>query len=1054
MTRRTVLGRLTAVVLMVGTLAGAVPAAPAAAGPQGSLRAADPTLVRDGGTWISLSTNESLSSQLAVACDPSDPVWAKGFAYIPYRTGPSPDQLGDCYAGDALPDGPGPWAGRPPATGMLQWAPSIAHINSAWFLFYAARRSGTGQQCIGVAAGDRPTGPGWLHAAQPLVCPSAGNWAIDPEIFYDRQTQAWYLLWRQDPGPCDSRIYIQRFDPNTATLTGTARLLISGTHPDLGFDEYSVASCPGGLKHLIENPTMVRSDSGTLWLFFSANQWDSVNYATGWALCGEGSPTAGGGCALLNSFDPASRNRPWWGASSRTAPTAGDARPSTAFPDLPGFGGLSLATPDPTATGIQRVHATAHLFWGGATDLRTQVVLRLHTSGTLPALAETEPVTLYGKAGTFGSVAGRTSSGQPVSTRGSPGFGLPAGRAGYFSAVAADGTIFTGGIDHNLNFIYMTADDMMVAAYNPNDNAYRTIGIRTTTGATSIPDEHGASIADVATLDGGNAVAFTGPVSWRGQDAATYGEWPALGILTKVGGVWQVAAGNQWTGGQLAQTNPPVSVQACPPEAGHPEASQCGGPNEMDALPASGHIVIAQYFSGLMAIDPRGPDAGGRFQPRVAGGYPAFQVKDVTTADPDDVITLAPRDVQADPTGVLGDERFALMFDAYFPAGSRLDAAGFIEFSYDARTGQIRPMSAPILRGDRNSAGVYWGTSAWYDDQGNLWSPSSTGFTGWRLGVYAKSGGARKIGGAACPFDPERPWEEYLLTSGDHAAWGQACPPDYDILQPSTQLASWGMVQDPVSHTIVYQITGGHAMPIRVAGSGRNLTFMIGQLVDIDDGLLPRAGPILYPLGEFDRSGRLLTALAHDPTAADPHQLVDQWFLGLDVAQLFDPSPVRLPSAAEASVTVQAEDTTTTSTVQRPGSVATVDVDSTAYRQTCVTFLAEKCADDGVPGNGFLLADDSAAGVAAGTTTTYRVWAPVAGTYRVAYRVRTPTGATGQIQLATGAAVATTPVATNNQWQTATGPAVSLPAGLSTMTVTAPAGSGGWYLNHLTLTRT
>jgi arabinan endo-1,5-alpha-L-arabinosidase len=399
---------LSVMVLVGGLLVGAVAAAPAAAGPQGSLRAADPTLVRDGDTWMSLSTNERLSSQFAVACDADDPVWDRGFAYIPYRTGPAPDQLGDCYAGDALPGGPGPWAGRPPATGMLQWAPTIARINTAWFLFYAARRAGTGQQCIGVAASDRPTGPGWFHPAQPLICPSGGNWAIDPEIFFDRQTRAWYLLWRQDPGPCDSRIYIQRFNPDTATLTGTARLLLSGTHPDLGFDEYRVTSCPGGLKHIIENPTMVRADSGTLWLFFSANQWDNVNYATGWALCGEGSPTAGGGCALLNSFNPASRNRPWWGASVRTAPTPGNARPSMAFPDLPGLGGLSLATADPTATGTQPVYATAHLFWGGASNLRTQVVLRLDTAALLPALVDTTPAARQGEGGMdLGVSAGR-----------------------------------------------------------------------------------------------------------------------------------------------------------------------------------------------------------------------------------------------------------------------------------------------------------------------------------------------------------------------------------------------------------------------------------------------------------------------------------------------------------------------------------------------------------------------------------------------------------------------------------------------------------------------
>jgi hypothetical protein len=90
----------------------------------------------------------------------------------------------------------------------------------------------------------------------------------------------------------------------------------------------------------------------------------------------------------VNAFDPSTRNQPWWGASTRTAPTPGNARPLQAFPDAPGFGGLSLALPDPTATGPQPVYATAHIYWGGASRLRTQVVFRLDTTGVQPVLSE------------------------------------------------------------------------------------------------------------------------------------------------------------------------------------------------------------------------------------------------------------------------------------------------------------------------------------------------------------------------------------------------------------------------------------------------------------------------------------------------------------------------------------------------------------------------------------------------------------------------------------------------------------------------------------------
>jgi hypothetical protein len=326
-----------------------------------------------------LSTNLGLAEEQVFLCDPTDPVWDKGFAYFPYRVGPAPDQLADCYEGDMLPGGPGPWAEH---VNGNNWAPTLAEIGDVWWLFYTARKAGSGQQCIGVAASNSPTGPNWLHRAQPLICPANGWWAIDPEVFYDRQTQAWYLLW--DAGPLN----IQRFDPANGTLTGAVRPLLHESHPDLGFDEF--VRPDGQLVATIENPTMVRADSGQLWLFFSAGQWDSNNYATGWAVCGTANPTVGPQCGLVNSFDPPTRYRPWWGWSQRTAPVSGvDARPFQAFPDVTGFGGLSLASVNPTATTPQTVYATAHMYWGGAANrMRTQLVYRLITSGTTAALVE------------------------------------------------------------------------------------------------------------------------------------------------------------------------------------------------------------------------------------------------------------------------------------------------------------------------------------------------------------------------------------------------------------------------------------------------------------------------------------------------------------------------------------------------------------------------------------------------------------------------------------------------------------------------------------------
>src|SRR5688572_31794828 len=104
--------RWKATALVAVTTFATVAAAPVQAGAQGGLRAADAALVRDGDRWVSLASGESLAAPGAIACVPGDPVWAKGFAHIPYRVGATPDQLGNCLSGDAMPDGPAPWADR------------------------------------------------------------------------------------------------------------------------------------------------------------------------------------------------------------------------------------------------------------------------------------------------------------------------------------------------------------------------------------------------------------------------------------------------------------------------------------------------------------------------------------------------------------------------------------------------------------------------------------------------------------------------------------------------------------------------------------------------------------------------------------------------------------------------------------------------------------------------------------------------------------------------------------------------------------------------------
>ena len=1054
-----------AILVAVAAVSGPFPAAPAEASPQGSLRAADPTLVRDGDTWVSLSTNESLSAPFAAACNPTDPVWNKGFAFIPYRVGPAPDQLGDCWGGDALPGGPGPWADRPPKVGMWLWAPTMARIGNAWWLFYVARKANSGQQCIGVAAGDRATGPNWLHPAQPLVCPANGWWAIDPEIFYDRQTQAWYLLW--DSGPLN----IQRFDPATASLVGPVRALLSESHPDLRFDEFLNSN--GQLEQVIENPTMVRADSGELWLFFSANAWASGNYATGWALCGRAVPTNGGGCALVNSFDPASRYRPWWGWSHRTAPVAGvDARPVNAFPDVPGFGGLSIAVPNPTAAGPQPVYATAHMFWGGSSNLRTQFVFRLDTTGVLPALYEPGVVTIHGRDGSFGAdLGGTTPSGHLLATRAVPGWGWPAGHNGIFNAVTADGTMFVQGGNTDI------ADDMVAAGvYDPRANEWTTVRAKTSLGFDTVAPfvengttfHGGASAWDVQVVGDGNAVAFTNlfgvpwPPYFDRRRIPAEGVWPSFGIIAKVNGRWQVV--DQWSAAQLAVSNPDsdVDTRACAPYEGMPGGTSiCGGPNEMAVFPRSRDLIVALYAGdgrrssgGLMALRVTGPNMAGHFAVRIVGFYAYPDVPDINPPNPvrPGNLGIAIKTVETDPTSPPGDERFSVVADIWHadddgdpstvPPG--LDPSVTQEFSYNAATGEIRPVSAPFIVGPAGTGfrGVHGGI---YDYQGNMWALSNG------VVIYSTVDGRRKLGGPACPFDPSR-WnsrpESYTTTSGGRTVWGQTCAPDYEISQ-SRDVGGGGffgnflqLAEDPVTRTIVGVDTWdtGNVMAIRHSGTGLAKTFTIGNLVDTGRNLLPRQGPPEQRPPAFDRTGRMWVTFHIWPPAPGHTAVIDHWIASVELARLFDPVPVSLPRTVGASATVQAEHTVTTGMQARPpGPGGIIPIDATAHMLRCTG----ACANDGIAGDGYMSADG---------TAEYTVYVPATGAYRIAYRVR-GMAAQSAIQLSVGSLTNTTAVNTAGAWSTVTGPTVTLGAGVQRLRLSPPTGGGNWYLNWFTLTR-
>jgi hypothetical protein len=153
--------------------------------------------------------------------------------------------------------------------------------------------------------------------------------------------------------------------------------------------------------------------------------------------------------------------------------------------------------------------------------------------------------------------------------------------------------------------------------------------------------------------------------------------------------------------------------------------------------------------------------------------------------------------------------------------------------------------------------------------------------------------------------------------------------------------------------------------------------------------------------------------------------------------------------------TVRAGYTASTATAQLDGSWAAVDVNSMAYVQACGDAVASvDCGYDGLPGNGFVLSHRSGLGHL-GHEIDYRVDVPAAGSYLVTYRVMTLHMVTrAEITLSAAGRSYATPVDTGGRWLTVQqSDVIDLPAGVSTIRLSAVDGRHGWYLAWFSLQR-
>lgn len=166
--------------------------------------------------------------------------------------------------GDALPKIPS-WAER-----GHTWAPeSIRLAADRYALFFTAKDTKSGKQCVGRAFGTKPEGPYVDDTSAPFVCDPNRDTSIDPSPFRDDDGKL-YFLWKTkegDGGSEKTTIWLAQMDDAANLKPETTKAVLTNDQSWEG-------------KH-VEAPTMVRKD-GQYYLFYSAGG-STVGYLVSYA---------------------------------------------------------------------------------------------------------------------------------------------------------------------------------------------------------------------------------------------------------------------------------------------------------------------------------------------------------------------------------------------------------------------------------------------------------------------------------------------------------------------------------------------------------------------------------------------------------------------------------------------------------------------------------------------------------------------------------------------------------------------------------------------------
>jgi hypothetical protein len=145
------------------------------------------------------------------------------------------------------------------------WAPQVLKRNNKYYMIYTADEN------IAVAESKSPVGPFTQKIVRPI---EEGARQIDPYLFFDDDGKAYLYHVRLNKG---NTIWVAEFNNDFSSIKEeTLKQCITATEP---WEDTKTFKSP----QIIEGPTVVKRD-GFYYLFYSANDFQSKDYAVGYAV--------------------------------------------------------------------------------------------------------------------------------------------------------------------------------------------------------------------------------------------------------------------------------------------------------------------------------------------------------------------------------------------------------------------------------------------------------------------------------------------------------------------------------------------------------------------------------------------------------------------------------------------------------------------------------------------------------------------------------------------------------------------------------------------------